>query len=131
MPDVPVPAAPRIRYLVIDVADLDRAARFWGQLLHVGIAGRDARYVWLEQQGSDPAVVLQLVDEAGVRSSGVHVDLVATDHAATLAHVQELGGSLVRRVEEPDYALMVLADPDGNEFCLIVRGSSVTQRRGV
>lgn len=128
MADLPLPGAPRIRYLVIDVADLDRAARFWGRLLQVGIAGRDAHHVWLEPRGSDPALVLQLVEEPKVGKNRVHLDLSSTDPAATLAQVQELGGRIVRRVEEPDYALVVLADPDGNELCLILRGSQVTRR---
>lgn len=123
------PRPPRIRYVTLDVGDLDRAAAFWTGLLQVREAGRGQRYVWLEPQGDDPGLVLQEVPEPKILKNRAHVDLDASDPAATLARVVELGGRVVERLEEPDYALAVLADPDGNEFCLILRGSTVTRSR--
>lgn len=109
-----------LRYVVLDVADLDRAARFWTALLGVAEQARDSRYVWLApQEPAAPAVVLQAVPEPKVGKARCHVDLAPADRAAARDHALALGATLLEDVDEPGYQLTVLADPDGIEFCII------------
>jgi predicted enzyme related to lactoylglutathione lyase len=125
---LPPAAAARIRYITLDVADLDRAARFWTALLGVGVHARDRQYVWLERaEPAQPSIALQRVAEPKTAKNRCHVDLVSDDPEATLAAVELLGGRVIEEVVDPLYELVVAADPDGNEFCVIRAGSE--QRR--
>lgn len=122
-------SAPIIRYVVVDVNDVDRAVAYWGGLLEVGVAGRDGHFTWLEGHGPGPTIVLQAVTDEKRGKNRVHLDLLPSDPPATLARVEQLGGTIVGRIVEPDHALTVVADPDGNEHCIIERGSAVTRSR--
>lgn len=96
------------------VSDVDRAAAFWSAALDY------------EQQPSNPAFLapggapgtrLHLDDE-----DETHLDLWADDEADQQAQVERLISLGARRVDwtYPDDAdFVVLADPDGNLFCVI------------
>jgi Glyoxalase-like domain len=83
----------------------------------------------ISRLGDPPAsIMLQLVPErkAAVKNRA-HLDFLVEDVAAAVAQVLDLGGSVVREPGffkepgNPDPVLewAVLADPFGNEFCLI------------
>ena len=57
----------------------------------------------------------QKVPERKVVKNRVHVDLTAADPPAEVARLRGLGASVVAEHE----GLVVLADPEGNEFCLL------------
>jgi Glyoxalase-like domain len=65
--------------------------------------------------GRTPRLFFQLVPEAKVVKNRVHLDLSADDPAAEIARLTELGATVVA---EHDH-LTTLADPDGNEFCIL------------
>ena len=66
------------------------------------------------------ALVLQQVPEAKAIKNRVHLDVEVPDLEQALLSVVEIGGSLIRRVENPSGSrLIVCADADGNEFCLV------------
>ncbi len=50
----------------------------------------------------------------------MHFDVACSDPAAEQQRVEALGG---RRLEEYADELLVMADPEGNEFCIIPEGS--------
>lgn len=57
----------------------------------------------------------------------LHLDLQVDDLSGALARVQRLGGSTLDQVHEYDEGtVVVVADVEGNEFCLVRRidGSS-------
>ena len=62
-----------------------------------------------------PRLFFQLVPEAKIVKNRVHLDLSAADPAAEIARLTELGA---RVLAEYDH-LTTMADPDGNEFCVI------------
>ncbi|MFE2296811.1 VOC family protein [Streptomyces sp. NPDC059445] len=114
--------------VVMGVSDVPRAAAFWTEAL--GYVPRDAP--------EDDWVVLMPADGAGVRLSlglsetpvqerpRIHLDLYAGDAADQAAEVERLVSLGARRVawdRYPDDAdFVVLADPDGNRFCVIDTG---------
>lgn len=108
-----------IRAVIIDCADLDRLADFWSQLLGRRVERRPGPYVRLVG-GGGPMVVLQRVDAPKAGKNRVHLDLSSPDPAAECRRVEELGGRFL-----PEYAqggFLVLADPEGNEFCVLPQG---------
>jgi catechol 2,3-dioxygenase-like lactoylglutathione lyase family enzyme len=100
--------------VVLNVADVERAGSFWSSALGY------------ERQAGDPSFLVPR-DGRGSRlhldgSDRTHLDLWADDEADQLAQVERLVSLGARRVEwdYPDDAdFIVLADPDGNLFCVI------------
>lgn len=115
---------PRIKYIVIDCADPERLAAFWGQLLGVQIAGRfgEGRYVFLEaNEPGAPRLAFQRVPERKTVKNRVHVDLHLPANALdqVTSWVRSHGGSRIADVEEGGIRWRVVADPEGNEFDLV------------
>ena len=110
-----------IRYLVIDCVDLDRSARFWGSLLGLRPTRRLDNYLFMGSALPGCDLVLQEVDRVTTDKSPIHFDIEGPDTAdfeRIVARAEKLGGTIVGTVEEAEYALTVMADPDGNEFCV-------------
>jgi predicted enzyme related to lactoylglutathione lyase len=105
--------------VTLDCADPDRLAQFWGPLLGCVptpvVAGE---YVAVEYEAF--TLTLQRVPEPKTVKNRMHLDLVVEDLAATVARVEALGGA---RLTADGLRLhgerwFVMADPEGNEFCL-------------
>lgn len=65
--------------------------------------------------GITPRLWFQLVPESKVVKNRVHLDLTCEDVDAELTRLRELGARVVVKRQD----LTVLADPEGNEFCLL------------
>jgi Glyoxalase-like domain len=132
----------RIRDIVFDSSHPAGIARFWASVLDgYQVAPYDeAELARLRANGiydieDDPSVLVepagtataelpggapvrlffQLVPEQKVVKNRVHLDLAADNPAAELARLIELGARVVAEYER----WTTLADPDGNEFCLM------------
>ena len=73
--------------------------------------------------GSAPPIDVCAVPEARTVKNRLHLDLRA-DGSTTAQELQRLLALGARRVDVgqgPDVTWMVLADPEGNEFCLLGR----------
>ena len=108
-----------LTHLGIDVADLDRAEAFYSALLGVERDWEFDQYRAFKPLPSGLTVYLQRVPEKKTSKTRVHMDLKVPNVAAALARVEALGGRALRDFVEPGEELAVVADPDGNEFCLI------------
>lgn len=132
MIDSPLMAEPvaRLDYVTLDVADLERAAAFWSALLGLEVVDRLGQYAWLRRpRPGAVTLVLQQVPEPKAGKARAHVDLSADDPHRVRERAIALGATEVERVVEHGYELAVLADPDGNEFCLILVGSEEVRPR--
>ncbi len=100
--------------LVLQVSNIDRAAAFWSGAL--GYVSHPDNPAFLEPaHGPGPRLHLDEDDRT-------HLDLWAADEAEQRAEVDRLVSLGAQRVdwEYPDDAdFVVLADPDGNLFCVI------------
>ncbi|MFD5468356.1 VOC family protein [Kitasatospora sp. NPDC127059] len=113
--------------LVLGVADVPRAVAFWSAALAYvprdGLVGDD----WTVLVPADGGTAVQLAlgySESPVQDHPrVHLDLYAGDAVAQAAEVDRLLALGAQPVdwdlypEDPDF--VVLADPDGNRFCVI------------
>ncbi|MFF2995776.1 VOC family protein [Streptomyces sp. NPDC057950] len=109
-----------IEDLVADRADPERLASFWAQLLGRPVAARTGPYVRLAR-ADGPGLGFQKVTEPRAGRNRIHSDVASQDPAAGRRRVEASGGRLL-----PQYAaggFPVMADPEGNEFCVIPRGS--------
>ena len=115
------------RALVVDCDDPERVGEFWQQVLGVEVAEREEG--WLQLTPDPGGVYLafqpwgasQAPREAGPdRVSWVRPDIEVDDVEAAATRILELGGQRRRTVHEPDGDThLVMADPEGNEFCIL------------
>ncbi|WP_351235033.1 VOC family protein [Streptomyces sp. NPDC002133] len=118
----------RIGSVVLGVSDVPRAAAFWMEAL--GYVPRDdAEDDWVvlvPAEGSGPQLSLGLSETPVQERPRVHLNLYAGDAADQAAEVERLVSLGAGRVDWdhcPDDAdFIVLADPDGNRFCVIDTG---------
>jgi catechol 2,3-dioxygenase-like lactoylglutathione lyase family enzyme len=116
----------RISELVLKCRDPEALARFWCEVLDFVELGREEG-IWIaigprEGFGGPQAVISLLrVDEPKNGHARLHIDVNATDRDqdAELERLLGLGArpaDVGQTGEEPWH---VLADPEGNEFCLL------------
>jgi predicted enzyme related to lactoylglutathione lyase len=117
-------AVGRFHWLVIDTVDPDRVAPFWCALLGVEQRGWFADdYLMLTRNESTPPVAFQRVPEGKSGKNRLHVDLEDDDLDEAVSRIRALGGSTASDVRElpGGYRWRVMADPEGNEFCIVPR----------
>jgi catechol 2,3-dioxygenase-like lactoylglutathione lyase family enzyme len=107
----------RIGSIVLNVKDPDRAATFWGHALGYTASPGNPHFL---RDGTGGGPRLHLDD--GDRT---HLDLWVASAEEQDAEVERLVALGARRVEwtypaEADF--VVLADPDGNRFCVVDAG---------
>jgi len=109
--------------VVIDCADLGRSARFWAGVLGYLDEGQSTGiYRTLRPaEGSGVEVLLQRTSDAKTGKNRVHLDLRTRDLDAEVARVRGLGAAVLtgEPIVEGGMTWHVLADPDGNEFCVL------------
>jgi len=108
--------------VVIRVDDLERQKAFWTAALdYVPREGDDDDFALLRpRNAAGPNVSLDRVRSALQIPPRIHLDLYAEDQAAEVKRLIGLGASEVhwdRRPPDADY--VILADPEGNRFCVI------------
>jgi predicted enzyme related to lactoylglutathione lyase len=108
---------------VLDCVDLDRSATFWcaalGYLAEPGPPGWYRRL--LPADGDGVELLLQRVPEQKVTKNRLHLDLRVPDLDNEVARLVALGARHTTdgAIEEDGWTWYVLADPDGNEFCVL------------
>ena len=104
--------------VVIDAADPQAQARWWAELLGAR-AQHDAAHPWWWVEGLPDApfeyLVFNAVPESKTVKNRLHIDVTAD----AVEPIVEQGATLVRP-EGGDIRWSVLADPEGNEFCVFV-----------
>ncbi len=114
----------RLATIAIDAHDLRRIADFWCEVLGWKIIEEDAGGISIAaQDGSGPSIdVLHVPESKGVKNR-LHFDLRAdgTTTSEELDRLLALGASRTDVGQGPDVSWVVLADPEGNEFCLLSR----------
>ncbi|HEY6497636.1 MAG TPA: VOC family protein, partial [Trebonia sp.] len=109
--------------VVIDCADLERAARFWAGVLGYTAIGdaEDVYQALVPADGFGIQVLLQRTTDAKQGKNRVHLDLRTHDLEAEVSRVTALGATVLTDapVIEDGWTWHVLADPDGNEFCVL------------
>lgn len=114
----------RIQCLCVDTTDPARLAAFWQEALGWRRTHEDDDEVVLEppagstEDGVVPDLLFLRVPEEKAGKNRLHLDLRPLDQAAEVARLEGLGA---RRVDvgQGEQTWVVLADPDGNELCVL------------
>lgn len=105
--------------VVIDVNDLSTCSIFWSQVLGMDIVFQDDLYCKLERGEEFFGVLLQRVPESRQGKNRVHLDIDVDDLETSVRQVEALGGRRIGAGTHIGNEWVVMADPDGNEFCVV------------
>jgi predicted enzyme related to lactoylglutathione lyase len=107
--------------VTFDCLDPQRVARFWGALLGREPGPSQNGWVYLGQRGdAQPRLVFQPVPEPKAGKVRVHLDVAVEDVNEGLELVAMLGGRFTgERHDYDEGVVVVMADPEDHEFCLV------------
>ena len=113
--------------LVLDCKDPEALARFWAPALGYADLGSAGSYVvLLDPEGVGPKLLLQGVPEDKAVKNRMHLDIDAEDIEAEAARLEALGATRVEDepLHEHGTNWILMADPEGNEFCVCDGGAA-------
>ena len=118
----------RLQCITVDAHDPLALAQFWSEALGWKI-GEDVNdiEVWIERELGDPKNTgfpdILFLKNSAIKSSKnrLHLDLRPDDQAAEVARLEKLGAKQIDigQSAEPTCTWIVMADPEGNEFCVL------------
>lgn len=113
--------ASRIADIVIKARSPERLARFWCAALGYRITGADETGVAVSGAANAPTMLFLRTDDDVRGTETLHFDLCPTDsgQAEELERLLSLGATPTDAV--PSGSWHVLADPEGNKFCLMAK----------
>jgi len=113
----------RLVALCFDANDPLRLARFWAEALRWKIDDdSDYGISLVPTDDTRFEILFGSVPEKKAAKNRLHIDLTTTsidDQEETVARLVELGARHIDVGQGPDEGHVVLADPEGNEFCVI------------
>lgn len=124
--------ATTIASVTVDCADALTVGRFWsavlGRPLDPGASSEFAAIDFAERRdaagwaplaaGEDPTWLFVRVPEPKTAKNRLHLDFAAADPEAEVDRLVGLGATRVADLDEYGYTWTVMADPEGNEFCV-------------
>ena len=106
--------------ILIDCTDADLLAAFWCEVLGWRVIDRDEDDIEIGDGTGGLSIVFERVPERKTIKNRIHLDVKANDgnQDAEVERILALGA---RRVDigQGDVSWVVLADPEGNEFCVL------------
>ena len=115
----------RIQCVCIDAHDPSKIGTFWEAALGWRRTHEEPDEVVLEppegspEDGVVPDLLFLRVPEDKAVKNRLHLDLRPDDQAAEVARLEKLGARGVSVGQGTDVSWVVMADPDGNEFCVL------------
>lgn len=105
--------------MTFDCSDPARVGLFWSRALGYETLQKGEDYFWVESSmGSATPLLFIKVPEGKQRKNRVHLDIATNDRAAEVDRLIELGATIIDIGTPHDASWTVMADPEGNEFCV-------------
>ncbi|MDQ0277273.1 catechol 2,3-dioxygenase-like lactoylglutathione lyase family enzyme [Arthrobacter silviterrae] len=115
----------RIENISIDSTSPAETAQFWAEVLGWVIVEDDDDEIALQppagspEAGVVPDILFLRVPEDKAAKNRLHLDLRPDNQAAEVARLEALGATRVDIGQGGDVTWVVMADPEGNEFCVL------------
>ena len=111
--------ASRWEQVVVDSEDPARLARWWAEALGYQIVHEEPAEVEIRRTADElPGLLFTPVPEAKTVKNRLHIDLRPDDQEAEVERLVNMGARPVD-IGQHDVSWVVLADPEGNEFCVL------------
>jgi predicted enzyme related to lactoylglutathione lyase len=111
-----------IQCVTVDATDPATLAAWWAEALGFRVKElEDEGEVAIipEDRGKDPAILFIHVPDRKAVKNRLHLDLTPDDRDAEVDRLLRMGASRVDIGQSGDESWVVLADPEGNEFCVL------------
>jgi predicted enzyme related to lactoylglutathione lyase len=106
--------------IVVDCHDIEAVASFWQAALgYERVFEGPEEIVLVKDRDTEPGLVFGTVPEEKTIKNRLHIDLAPDDQAAEVERLIALGATHVDVGQTPENKWVVLADPEGNEFCVL------------
>ncbi|MDG4827553.1 VOC family protein [Asanoa sp. WMMD1127] len=106
--------------LVVDARDPARLARWWAEALSYQITYEKPDEVEIRRTPDElPGLIFVPVPETKGVKNRLHIDLRPDDQEAEVERLVDMGARHVDIGQSPGAGWIVLADPEGNEFCVL------------
>lgn len=108
--------------IVLDCQDPESLAEFWVAALGYRQEAGNSDFIGLrDPERRRPTLVLQRVPEPKTVKNRMHLDLFSDRFDADQRRLLDLGATIAvaEHLEEDGMRIVVMADPAGNEFCLL------------
>jgi catechol 2,3-dioxygenase-like lactoylglutathione lyase family enzyme len=109
----------RIHNVGIDCNDLRRMTEFWQAVTGFEPKSADDDHTYLVAADGSFGLFMQKVPEPRTGKNRLHLDVEVADLGDAVREVTGYGATEVTRHGDGDDQWAVLADPEGNEFCLV------------
>ena len=105
--------------VLIDCNDLQRMSEFWRSALNLEHVrtGPSGGYLLVDKRGTTRLGLMPSSEEKRGKNR-VHLDLRPDNQEAEIQRLEELGAARID-IGQPDVPWVVMADPEGNEFCVL------------
>lgn len=108
-----------LEHATFNSSDAAALARWWGDVLGGEVVDEHGGWFLTLRFGGALTLAFQQVEEPTPGPRRVHLDFASDDLDAEVSRLEALGAEVRARHGEPDaFRWVVLADPDGNEFCV-------------
>ncbi|GAA0996977.1 VOC family protein [Subtercola frigoramans] len=105
--------------LIVDCRDFSSLSKWWAEALGWEVVDEDEDGVELQNpDGSKPTLLFLNVPEQKSVKNRLHLDFVPDDQAAEVGRLVGLGATRLD-IGQGEQSWVVLADPEGNEFCVL------------
>lgn len=111
----------RFTELCVDCRDAPALAEFWCAVLDWRVTDTEPGYVEIKGDDPGPTILFAEVPEAKTVKNRIHIDVNPRDREQG-EEVERILGLGARRADVgqgDDVSWVVLADPEGNEFCVL------------
>jgi predicted enzyme related to lactoylglutathione lyase len=109
----------RWEQIVVDAEDPARLARWWAEALGYVIVHEAPDEIEIRRSRDEmPGLLFTPVPEVKTGKNRLHIDLRPDDQEAEVERLVDMGARPVD-IGQHDVSWVVLADPEGNEFCVL------------
>ena len=110
--------------VVIDAHDPRALGQWWAEALGWVVTwDEDTEFEIRPSADVTPGILFVPVADERVNKNRLHLDFRPTDQALEVERLLNLGATRID-VGQGDVSWVVLADPEGNEFCILRAGST-------
>lgn len=107
-----------LRMITVDTTDALALARWWAEQTGGRILFENEGWYVITELPGGLRLSFQKVSDPTPGKNRIHLDLTTADPAAEVDRLLQAGATKVADHEIDGFTWVVLADPDGNQFCV-------------
>ncbi|MBK8445575.1 MAG: VOC family protein [Micropruina sp.] len=104
--------------VTINALNPSALARFWASIAGGTVRDSGNGFVLVEPEAGGMRLLFQQAQQPSAEPGWVHLDCTVTDRAAAEKEICQRGGRTIEHRSDSNGSWIVMADPEGNPFCI-------------